>query len=131
MPCLDYYIKRCRAPCVGYIDRDEYRRNIEAIMDFLSGRYREIERDLERETSAAAEAQEFERAATYRDRLAAVRSLMQRQRIAGDVIGTADLIGVAVDGADAHAQVFQVRDGCSPNARAFISTTVPSATRRR
>ena len=119
VPCLDYYIKRCQAPCVGYIDRDEYRRNIEAIMDFLSGRYREIERDLEREMSAAAEAQEFERAATYRDRLAAVRSLMQRQRIAGEVIGTADLIGVAVDGADAHAQVFQVRDGVFAERQGF------------
>jgi excinuclease ABC subunit C len=119
VPCLDYYIKRCQAPCVGYIDRNEYRRNIEAIMDFLSGRYREIERDLEREMSAAAEAQEFERAATYRDRLAAVRSLMQRQRIAGDVIGTADLIGVAVDGADAHAQVFQVRDGVFAERQGF------------
>jgi excinuclease ABC subunit C len=119
VPCLDYYIKRCQAPCVGYIDRGEYRRNIEAIMDFLSGRYREIERDLEREMSAAAEAQEFERAATYRDRLAAVRSLMQRQRIAGDVIGTADLIGVAVDGADAHAQVFQVRDGVFAERQGF------------
>ena len=119
VPCLDYYIKRCRAPCVGYIDRDEYRRNIEAIMDFLSGRCREIERDLEREMSAAAEAQEFERAATYRDRLAAVRSLMQRQRIAGEVIGTADLIGVAVDGADAHAQVFQVRDGVFAERQGF------------
>jgi excinuclease ABC subunit C len=119
VPCLDYYIKRCQAPCVGYIDRDEYRRNIEAIMDFLSGRYRDIERDLEREMSAAAEAQEFERAATYRDRLAAVRSLMQRQRIAGEVIGTADLIGVAVDGADAHAQVFQVRDGVFAERQGF------------
>ena len=56
MPCLDYYIKRCQAPCVGYIDRDEYRRNIEVIMDFLSGRYREIERDLEREMEDASEA---------------------------------------------------------------------------
>ena len=49
VPCLDYYIKRCQAPCVGYIDREEYRRNIEAIIDFLSGRYRDVERDLERE----------------------------------------------------------------------------------
>src|ERR671931_536451 len=48
VPCLDYYIKRCQAPCVGYIDREEYRRNIEAIVDFLSGRYRDVERDLER-----------------------------------------------------------------------------------
>ena len=119
VPCLDYYIKRCQAPCVGYIDRDEYRRNIEAIMDFLSGRYREIERDLEREMSEASEGQEFERAAVYRDRLAAVRSLMQRQRVAGDGIGTADLIGVAVDGADAHAQVFQVRDGVLAERQGF------------
>jgi excinuclease ABC subunit C len=119
VPCLDYYIKRCQAPCVGYIDRNEYRRNIEAIMDFLSGRYREIERDLEQGMSSAAENQEFERAAIYRDRLAAVRSLMQRQRIAGDGIGTADLIGVAVDGADAHAQVFQVRDGLLAERQGF------------
>ena len=119
VPCLDYYIKRCQAPCVGYIDREEYRRNIEAIMDFLSGRYREIERDLERQMSDASEAQEFERAAIYRDRLAAVRSLMERQRVAGEGIGTADLIGVAVDGADAHAQVFQVRDGVLAERQGF------------
>ncbi|MGH2991213.1 MAG: excinuclease ABC subunit UvrC, partial [Solirubrobacterales bacterium] len=118
-PCLDYYIKRCQAPCVGYIERDEYRRNIEAIMDFLSGRYREIERDLEREMSDASEAEEFERAAVYRDRLTAVRSLMERQRIAGEGIGTADLIGVAVDGGDAHAQVFQVRDGVLAERQGF------------
>ena len=43
VPCLDYYIKRCGAPCVGYIDQEEYRRNIDAIVDFLSGRYREVE----------------------------------------------------------------------------------------
>jgi excinuclease ABC subunit C len=69
--------------------------------------------------SEASEGQEFERAAVYRDRLAAVRSLMQRQRVAGDGIGTADLIGVAVDGADAHAQVFQVRDGVLAERQGF------------
>ena len=56
VPCLDYYIKRCQAPCVGYIDQEEYRANIEAIIDFLSGRYREIERDLEEQMAEAAEA---------------------------------------------------------------------------
>ena len=79
VPCLDYYIKRCQAPCVGYIDREEYRRNIEAIASFLSGRYRDVERDVERKMKEAAEAEEFERAAIYRDRLDAVRSLMQRR----------------------------------------------------
>jgi excinuclease ABC subunit C len=119
VPCLDYYIKRCQAPCVDYIGREEYRRNIEAIMDFLSGRYREIERDLERQMSEASAAQEFERAALHRDRLAAVRSLLERQRVAGEGIGTADLIGVAVDGADASAQVFQVRDGVLAERQGF------------
>src|SRR5215216_3302136 len=47
-PCLDYYIKRCGAPCVGYVDRDEYREDIDGVIDFLGGRFRQIERDLER-----------------------------------------------------------------------------------
>jgi excinuclease ABC subunit C len=111
VPCLDYYIKRCQAPCVGYIDREEYRRNIEAVIDFLSGRYRDVERDLERKMAEASAGEQFERAAVYRDRLEAVRSLMERQRVAGESLDTADLVAVAVEGADANAQVFQVRDG--------------------
>src|SRR5439155_17705243 len=99
------------APCVGYIDREEYRRNIEAVIDFLSGRYRDVERDLERKMTETSAAEEFERAAIYRDRLDAVRSLMERQRVAGESLDTADLIAVALEGTDANAQVFQVRDG--------------------
>ena len=118
-PCLDYYIKRCGAPCVGYIDSEEYRRNIEAIVDFLSGRYRQVERDLEEKMEEAAAAQEFERAAVHRDRLKAIRSLFERQRVAGESVGTADLIGVAVEGADANAQVFQVRDGILAERQSF------------
>src|SRR5881398_1634371 len=59
-PCLDYFIKRCGAPCVGYVSAGEYRQTIDAIVDFLSGRYRRIERDLEEQMRAAADAQEFE-----------------------------------------------------------------------
>src|ERR687891_617075 len=59
-PCLDYYIKRCGAPCVGYIDRAEYRRNIDAIIDFLSGRYRRVERDLESKMEQLSAAREYE-----------------------------------------------------------------------
>src|SRR5918996_4636541 len=118
-PCLDYYIKRCQAPCVGYIDREEYRRNIEAIAGFLSGRYRDVERDLERKMQEAAGAEEFERAAVYRDRLDAVRSLMQRRSVAAEGTESADLIGVAVEGTDAHAQVFQVRDGILAERHGF------------
>ncbi|HWO16434.1 MAG TPA: excinuclease ABC subunit UvrC [Solirubrobacterales bacterium] len=118
-PCLDYYIKRCGAPCVDYVTREEYRRNIDAIVDFLSGRYRQVESDERRKMDEAAAAHEFERAALHRDRLKAIGSLFERQRVAGGSVGTADLIGVAVEGADANAQVFQVRDGILAERQSF------------
>jgi excinuclease ABC subunit C len=118
-PCLDYYIKRCGAPCVGYVSREEYRRNIEAIVDFLSGRYRQVEAEEQAKMEGAAGAEEFERAAIHRDRLKAIRSLFERQRVAGGSVGTADLIGVAAEGADANAQVFQVRDGILAERQSF------------
>jgi excinuclease ABC subunit C len=118
-PCLDYYIKRCGAPCVGYVSRDEYRRNIDAIVDFLSGRYRQVEAAEEAKMEGAAAALEFERATLHRDRLRAIRSLFERQRVAGGSVGTADLIGVAAEGRDANAQVFQVRDGILAERQSF------------
>jgi len=118
-PCLDYYIKRCGAPCVGYVDREEYRRNIDAIVDFLSGRYRQVEREEDRKMAEASAAHDYERAALHRDRLRAIRSLFERQQVAGGTVGTADLIGIAVEGADANAQVFQVRDGILAERQSF------------
>jgi excinuclease ABC subunit C len=119
VPCLDYYIKRCGAPCVGYVDRDEYRRGIDAIINFLSGRYRDVERDLERKMSEAAAEEEFERAAVLRDRLEAVRSLMERRSVAGEQLDSADLVAVAIEGVEANAQVFQVRDGALAERHSF------------
>jgi excinuclease ABC subunit C len=118
-PCLDYYIKRCGAPCVGYVDRDGYMEAIEGVIAFLSGRYREIERDLEARMRAAAEAQEYEQAALERNRLNAVRSLLERQRVANEAVGTLDAVAVAVQGTDANAQVFQVRDGVLSDRQSF------------
>ncbi len=119
VPCLDYYIKRCGAPCVGYVDRDEYRRGIDAIVDFLSGRYRDVERDLERKMAEAAAEEEFERAAVLRDRLEAVRSLMERRSVADEQLDSADLVAVAIEGVEANAQVFQVRDGALAERHSF------------
>ena len=118
-PCLDYFIKRCGAPCVGYVSKEEYRETIDGIVAFLSGRYREIERDLEEQMHAAAGAQEFEQAAAYRNRLKAVRSLLERQRISNAAVGTLDAIAVAAEGTDANAQVFQVRDGVLADRQSF------------
>ena len=118
-PCLDYYIKRCEAPCVGYVSREDYRRGIGGVIDFLSGRYREIERTLERNMREAAAEQRFEDAARERNRLRAVRSLLERQRVANEATGTLDAIAVAVTDGEANAQVFQVRDGVLSDRQSF------------
>jgi excinuclease ABC subunit C len=119
-PCLDFYIKRCGAPCVDYgVTREQYMESIDGVRAFLSGRYREIERDLEARMKAAAAAQEFEQAALERNRLNAVRSLLQKQRVANEAVGTVDIVAVAVDGTDANAQVFQLRDGVLSDRQSF------------
>jgi excinuclease ABC subunit C len=120
-PCLDYYIKRCEAPCVGYVSREDYRRGIDGVVGFLSGRYREIERSLEGSMRAAAAEQRFEDAARERNRLRAVRSLLERQRVANQAVGTLDAIAVAVDveAGEANAQVFQIRDGVLADRQSF------------
>jgi excinuclease ABC subunit C len=118
-PCLDYYIKRCEAPCVGYVSKEDYRHNIDGVIDFLSGRFSSIERDLEQRMLAASEVLDYEQATLERNRLRAVRSLMERQRVAKESIGTFDAVAVAVDGRDANAQVFQVRDGVLSDRHSF------------
>jgi excinuclease ABC subunit C len=118
-PCLDYYIKRCEAPCVGYVSREQYGASIEGVIDFLSGRFKAIERDLEQRMRAAAATEEFEQATLERNRLRAVHSLMERRRVANESVGTFDAVAVAVDGREANAQVFQVRDGVLSDRQSF------------
>jgi excinuclease ABC subunit C len=118
-PCLDYYIKRCEAPCVDYVSREDYRRGIDGVIDFLSGRYKEIERGLDHAMREAAAEQRFEDAARERNRLRAVRSLLERQRVANEGAGTLDAIAVAVSEREANAQVFQVRDGVLSDRQSF------------
>jgi excinuclease ABC subunit C len=118
-PCLDYYIKRCGAPCVGYVSKEEYREGIDGVIAFLSGRFRQIERDLEQRMHFAAGEQDYEQAALERNRLHAVRALLERQRVASDGSGTFDAVAVGVDGLEANAQVFQVRDGVLADRQSF------------
>ena len=83
-PCLDYYIKRCGAPCVGYVSKEEYREGIDGVIAFLSGRFKQIERDLEHRMYFAAGEQDYEQATIERNRLQAVRALLERQRVADE-----------------------------------------------
>jgi excinuclease ABC subunit C len=118
-PCLDYYIKRCGAPCVGYVSKEEYREGIEGVMAFLSGRFKQIERDLQTRMHWYAGEQDYEMAAIERNRLQAVRALLERQRVANEGAGTYDAVAVAVEGTEANAQVFQVRDGVLSDRQSF------------
>jgi excinuclease ABC subunit C len=118
-PCLDYYIKRCGAPCVGYVTKEEYRAGIDGVMGFLSGRFKQIERDLETKMHFASGQQDYEQATIERNRLQAVRALLERQRVAEGGSGTYDAVAVAVEGTEANAQVFQVRDGVLSDRQSF------------
>jgi excinuclease ABC subunit C len=118
-PCLDYYIKRCGAPCVGYVSREEYRRGVDGVIAFLGGRYKQIERDLERSMHFHSGERDYETAALERNRLQAVRALLERQRVANEGAGTYDAVAVDVEGAEANAQVFQVRDGVLSDRQSF------------
>jgi excinuclease ABC subunit C len=118
-PCLDYFIKRCEAPCVGYVSKEAYRAGIDDVIEFLSGRYKEIERRLQFEMHQAAAEQRYEDAARERNRLAAVRQLLERQRVSSADMGTFDAIAIAIGEGDANAQVFQVRDGVLSDRQSF------------
>ena len=100
-------------------------------VDFLSGRFSAIEQDLEARMRAAAAAEEFEQATLERNRLRAVRSLLERRRVTAESVGTFDAVAVAVEGREANAQVFQVRDGVLSDRQSFYLQTRPSVRWRR
>lgn len=118
-PCLDYFIKRCQAPCVGYVTAWEYSQAIDGVIAFLSGRYREIEQRLTDAMRLAAAAQRYEDAARERNRLQAIHRLLERQRVASESGDTFDAIAIAVGEHDANAQVLQVRDGVLADRHSF------------
>jgi excinuclease ABC subunit C len=111
IPCLDYHIDRCLAPCVGYVTREEYRDIVDGVIEFLSGETRPILRELEGKMKGAAKRQSFEEAARYRNRLYAVRHLAERQAADKRAIGTIDVVGIAASGPTAAVQVFPLRGG--------------------
>jgi excinuclease ABC subunit C len=111
IPCLDYHIERCKAPCVGAIDPAAYGAIIDGVIAFLSGDTAPIVRELERKMRDAAAEERFEEAARYRNRLFAIRSLAERQAADKRAVGTVDVLGVAAEGDRAAVQVFPLRDG--------------------
>ena len=110
-PCLNYHIGQCSAPCQGYINEEDYRKSIESVMEFLDGDYSHILKSLTQQMQQASENMEFEEAAKYRDLIASVKQVAQKQKITMDDVTDRDVIAVACDGHDAVVQVFFVRSG--------------------
>jgi len=111
IPCLDFHIERCLAPCVGYISQEDYRGIIDGVIEFLSGNTKPIQRELEEKMHAAAREERFEDAARYRNRLYAVQHLVERQAVERHSGGTADIIGFAAEDDRAVVQIFPLRGG--------------------
>ena len=118
-PCLQYQIKRCTAPCVGLIDREGYQRCLSDAVLFLEGRSGQVIDDLAQRMEAAAAALKFEEAAVYRDQIAELRQIQQRQHVEGES-GDLDVVAAVARGGAACVQVFVFRGGRLLGNKAFF-----------
>jgi excinuclease ABC subunit C len=118
-PCLQHQIKRCTAPCVGLIEPDAYAQDVRHVEMFLEGKSATVIDELVRQMEAAAERQEFERAAQLRDRIATLRKIQERQYIAGEK-GDLDVVACASSGGLACVQVFFFRAGHNLGNKTFF-----------
>jgi excinuclease ABC subunit C len=110
-PCLDFHIDRCKGPCVGYQSVEEYRRMIDDVLLFLSGKTLEVRGRLRDRMHDASAAMDYERAAQLRDALKWLDQLEQPQMVEVVGGGDADAIGLARDGDDAAGVILRIRDG--------------------
>ncbi len=108
-PCLQYQIKRCSAPCVGYIEQGEYAATVEDAKNFLLGRSSRIQKQLADQMELAAQMLEFEKAAALRDRIQALTQIQSVQGVNPQSVGEADVIGLYREGSQACVQVFFIR----------------------
>ena len=119
-PCLDYYIKRCIAPCTAYCTPEEYRAVIDQTLLFLEGRSSDVLRHVEQEMQESSEGLEFERAARLRDQAEAIRRVTERQRMATTTALDADVFALARGDDEACVQVFFVRGTVVADTDSFM-----------
>jgi excinuclease ABC subunit C len=119
-PCLLYQIKRCSAPCVGRVARDDYDQLVAEARAFLSGKSQQIQKALGTQMQNASDRLDFERAALFRDRIKALTSIQARQDINSPDIEDADVVALHQAGGNACLQVFFFRSGCNFGNRSFF-----------
>ncbi|MCD6453293.1 MAG: excinuclease ABC subunit UvrC [Dehalococcoidales bacterium] len=119
-PCLEYHLHRCLGPCIGAVSREEYHRLIGQVSLFLEGKQEGVLQELESEMKQAAETLDFEQAGRLRDRIRAVKRVIEWQRIATVVTGEQDVIAFVQDRDYAYVQVFLIRAGRLIGKEGFI-----------
>ena len=121
-PCLNYHIKRCMAPCAGFVSKEEYRENVEKAIDFLNGNDRETEKILREKMEIAAGKQEFELAMSYRDKLKGLEKIWLKRITSLNSFLSADVVAYETDNIHSAVSVLVIRGGRMSGGRNFAVT---------
>ena len=108
-PCLNYHIKRCLAPCMGYVSKEDYRKIIDEIIDLLDGKIEKISKELDKQMLEAAANMEYEKAASIRDRKLAILRVNEKQKVSNITENNIDVIGIAKSEMEVCIEIFFVR----------------------
>ncbi|MER8523001.1 excinuclease ABC subunit UvrC [Mesorhizobium sp. M0644] len=125
-PCLLFQIKRCAGPCTGEISHGDYARLVAEAKDFLSGRSQKVKTEISAAMQQASENLDFERAAIYRDRLAALSHVQSHQGINPQTVDEADVFAIHQEGGQVCIQVFFFRTGQNWGNRAYFPKADPA-----
>lgn len=109
-PCLNYHIKKCMAPCMGYISKEEYREQINQIIDLLEGKTEKIIKQLKQEMEEASKKFEYEKAAYIRDKILAIDNISKRQKVSNLSENDIDVIGIAKSSYQVCVEMFFIRN---------------------
>ena len=109
-PCLNYHIKKCMAPCMGYISKKEYREQINQIIDLLEGKTEKIMKQLKQEMEEASKKFEYEKAAYIRDKILAIDNISKRQKVSNLSENDIDVIGIAKSSYQVCVEMFFIRN---------------------
>ena len=108
-PCLNYHIGRCLAPCMGDVDKEEYRKQVDEIIDLLEGKTDKVLKDLDLQMKEASQKMEYEKAAYLRDRKQAIERASAKQKVSNISENSIDVIGIAKSDLEVCVEIFFVR----------------------
>ena len=127
-PCLLFHIEKCSGPCVGSVTAETYGDLVSDFLHVMDGESDSVVSRLEEQMGESSRAQDFERAAKYRDQLEAIKLALERQQMVGERDEDLDIIGVAEDEFEAAVQIFYVRKGRVVGRKGFIVDKVEDVT---